>query len=116
MSVVDVVNRYYEAWNAEVGDFGDVPLAEDLHFSGPMHTLEGADSFRSHAARSRASLVSCSVREQFVKGDRVCSIVDWELGPPVSRLTTTEIIEVRDGRIVSGELIFDPERFRDGEH
>jgi hypothetical protein len=31
---------------------------------------------------------------------------------PISTLTTTEILEVQDGQIVSGQVIFDPERTR----
>jgi hypothetical protein len=47
-----------------------------------------------------------------VKGGRVCSIVDQTMDWPVASLTTSEILEVRDGEIVSGEVIFDPEPVR----
>jgi hypothetical protein len=108
-SALDIVNAYYEACN-NGGDLSGVPLADDVSFSGPLATVEGAAKFRAHTAE-RGDM-SCSIREQFVKGNRVCSIVDWTLNWPVSSLTTTEILEVRDGEIVSGEVIFDPERVR----
>jgi ketosteroid isomerase-like protein len=109
MSALDVVNRYYEACN-NGGDLSGVPLAEDVTFRGPLASVEGAANFRAHTAK-RGDM-RCSIREQFVNGDRVCSIVDWTLTWPVTSLTTTEILEVRNGEIVSGEVIFDPERIR----
>jgi SnoaL-like domain len=109
MSALDVVNSYYEACN-NGGDLSDVALADNVRFAGPLGSVEGAAEFRAHTAE-RGDM-RCSVREQFVNGSRVCSIVDWELSGPVSSLTTTEILEVRDGEIVSGEVIFDPETIR----
>jgi hypothetical protein len=109
MSALDVVNSYYKACN-NGGDLSGVALADNVRFAGPLGSVEGAAEFRAHTAE-RGDM-RCSVREQFVNGSRVCSIVDWELSGPVSSLTTTEILEVRDGKIVSGEVIFDPERIR----
>jgi hypothetical protein len=106
---LDIVNRYYDACNNR-GDLGDVPLADDVTFRGPLASVEGAANFRAHTAE-RGDM-RCSVREQFVNNNRVCSIVDWSMTWPVSSLTTTEILEVRNGEIVSGEVIFDPERIR----
>jgi hypothetical protein len=109
MSALDVVNAYYDACN-NGGDLSGVPLADDVSFSGPLARVEGAANFRAHTAE-RGDM-TCAIREQFVNGDRVCSIVDWTMTWPVSSLTTTEILEVRNGQIVSGEVIFDPERVR----
>lgn len=109
MSALDLVNRYYEACN-NGGDLTNVPLADNVKFTGPLASVEGAANFRAHTAE-RADM-RCAIREQFVNGNRVCSIVDWTMTWPVSSLTTTEILEVRNGEIVSGEVIFDPERIR----
>jgi hypothetical protein len=109
MRPLDIVNSYYEACNND-GDLSTVPLADDVKFSGPLASVDGAANFRAHTAQ-RADM-RCSVREQFMNGNRVCSIVDWTMRWPVSSLTTTEILEVRNGEIVSGEVIFDPERIR----
>jgi hypothetical protein len=108
-NALDVVNGYYAACN-DGGDLSEVPLADSVRFEGPLGSVEGADRFRAHTAERGE--MRCSIREQFRSGGRVCSIVDWELTWPVSSLTTTEIIEVRHGEIVSGEVIFDPERIR----
>jgi SnoaL-like domain len=109
VSSLDVVNTYYEACN-NGGDLTNVPLADDVKFSGPIASVQGDANFRAHTAQR--GHMRCVVREQFMNGNRVCSIVDWTMTWPVSSLTTTEILEVRDGQIVSGEVIFDPERVR----
>lgn len=107
MSPLEIVNRYYEACR-NGGDLSGIPLADNVRFSGPLGTVEGAANFRAHTAR-RGDM-ECSIRDQFVNGNRVCSIVDWTMSGPGSALTTTEILEVRNGEIVSGEVFFDPER------
>ena len=58
-------------------------------------------------------MTSFSVRRQFVDGDTVCSIIDWEMAiPGVGRMTSAELLEVADGVIVRGELIYDGEELR----
>jgi hypothetical protein len=84
MSALDLVNRYYEACN-NVGDLTNVPLADNVKFTGPLASVEGAANFRAHTA-GRGDM-RCAIREQFVNGNRVCSIVDWTMTWPVSSLT-----------------------------
>jgi hypothetical protein len=56
---------------------------------------------------------SFEVRRQFLDGDTVCSIIDWEMAlPGVVRMTAAELLDVADGRIVRGELIYDAEELR----
>ena len=51
-------------------------------------------------------MTSFRVRRQFVDGDTVCSIIDWEMAiPGLGTLTSAEVLEVADGKIVRGELI-----------
>jgi hypothetical protein len=58
-------------------------------------------------------VTSFEVRRQFVDGDTVCSIIDWEMAiPGVGRMTSAELLEVKDGQIVRGELIYDAEELR----
>ena len=53
-----------------------------------------------------------TVRRQFVDGDTVCSIIDWEMALPVAPMTSAEILQVRDGQIAYGELIYDAQELR----
>jgi hypothetical protein len=52
------------------------------------------------------------VRHQFADGDLVCSVVDWEMTLVDGVLTAAEILEIRDGQIVRGGLIYDAEQLR----
>ncbi len=65
------------------------------------------------AREAGAAVTSSSVRRQFVDGDTVCSIIDWEMATPATgRMTSAELLEVSQGRIVRGELIYDAEALR----
>ena len=36
MNVEEIVGLYYDAWQANRGDFSAVPLADDFAFTGPV--------------------------------------------------------------------------------
>ena len=112
MSVLDVVDSYYEAWRAGKGDFSAVPLAEDFAFTGPVASFDTAEGFREMASQAGPMVTRFSVRRQFSDGDTVCSIIDWEMALPVAAMTSAEILQVRDGQIVRGELIYDAQELR----
>lgn len=113
MSAQEVVARYYEAWQTKHGDLGEVPLAEDFRFTGPVASFDSAEGFRAMAREAGRAVTSFAVRRQFVDGQTVCSIIDWEMAiPGVGPMTSAELLEVRDGQIVRGELIYDAEELR----
>jgi hypothetical protein len=65
------------------------------------------------ARQAGEAVTSFAVRRQFVDGNTVCSIVDWEMAMPgLGRMTAAELLEVEDGVIVRGELIYDAEALR----
>ena len=91
MTAQEAVASYYDAWQTRRGDFSDVPLADDFRFT----------------------VTRFAVRRQFVDGETVCSIVDWEMAiPGTGPMTAAELLEVQDGVIVRGELIYDAEPLR----
>ena len=93
MTAQEIVARYYDAWQTKSGDLSDVPLADDFRFARP----------------SRAT--ACAGK--FVDGNTVCSIIDWEMAiPGVGQMTSAELLEVENGAIVRGELIYDAEELR----
>jgi ketosteroid isomerase-like protein len=113
MTAEETVARYYDAWANKRGDFSDVPLADDFEFTGPVASFESADGYRAMAREAGAAVTAFKVREQFVDGNTVCSIVDWEMAiPGLGPMTAAELLEVRDGVIVRGELIYDGEALR----
>ena len=113
MTTREAVAAYYDAWRTKQGDFTNVPLAPDFIFTGPVASFENADGYRAMAREAGAAITSFAVRRQFVDGDAVCSIIDWEMAiPGVGKMTSAELLEVRDGVIVRGELIYDGEPLR----
>jgi SnoaL-like domain len=113
MTAEQAVARYYEAWRTRRGDMSGVPLAEDFRFVGPVASFETAEGFREMASQAGQAVTSFEVRRQFIDGNAVCSIVDWEMAMPgLGRMTAAELLEVQDGVIVRGELIYDAEDLR----
>ena len=109
------VAEYYDAWRNRRGDMSGVPLADDFRFLGPVASFETAEGYREMARQAGAAVTSFEVRRQFVDGNTVCSIVDWEMAMPgLGRMTAAEMLKVEHGVIVQGELIYDAEPLRRG--
>lgn len=104
----EIVERYYEAWVDHAGDMTGVALTENFTFRGPVASYDSADAFRAMAKQAGAAVREFAVRQQFSDGDVVCSIIDWRMAPVDGLMTAAELLTVRDGEIVSGELIYDP--------
>ena len=113
MTALETVALYYDAWQNKHGDFSEVPLADDFEFAGPVASFDSAEGYRAMAREAGQAVTSFDVRRQFVDGNTVCSIVEWEMGlPGLGRMTAAELLEVDDGMIVRGELIYDAEALR----
>ena len=113
MTALETAALYYDAWQNKRGDFSDVPLADDFEFTGPVASFDSAEGYRAMAHEAGAAVTSFDVRRQFVDGNTVCSIVDWEMAlPGLGRMTSAELLEDVDGVIVRGELIYDAEVLR----
>ena len=113
MTIQQIVATYYDAWQTKQGDMTDVPLADDFEFLGPVASFDSADGYRAMAREAGQAITDFTVRRQFLDGDTVCSIIDWEMSiPGTGRMTAAELLEVRDGVIVRGELIYDAEALR----
>ena len=112
MTVREIVDRYYDAWRTRRGDFSEVPLADDFVFRGPVASFDSAEAYRAMASQAGPMVTRFEVRRQFIDGGSICSIIDWEMSLPVAPMTSAEILEVEDGRLVRGELIYDAEELR----
>ena len=113
MSVEQIVAAYYDAWRLHRGDMSSVPLADDFTFTGPVASFDSADGYRAMAAQAGQTVTSFEVRRQFIDGGTVCSIIDWEMAiPGLGPMTSAELLEIADGKIVRGELIYDAEALR----
>src|SRR5918997_6622397 len=113
MKAHETVALYYDAWQNKSGDLSEVPLADDFRFTGPVASFDSAEGYRAMAREAGQAVTGFEVRRQFVDGDVVCSIIDCEMAiPGVGRMTSAELLEVEDGQIVRGELIYDAEELR----
>jgi uncharacterized protein (TIGR03086 family) len=112
MDARTIVSRYYNAWTHHAGDMSDVPLAHDFVFTGPVASFDTAEGYRAMARQAGAAVRGFRVRHQFVAGDLVCSVIDWEMTMLPGTLTAAEILEIRDGEIVREELIYDAQDLR----
>ncbi|HET6869107.1 MAG TPA: nuclear transport factor 2 family protein [Solirubrobacteraceae bacterium] len=113
MTAAETVALYYDGWQNRQGDLSHVPLADDFQFTGPVASFDTAEGYRAMAREAGQAVSSFTVRRQFVDGNEVFSIIDWEMAiPGVGRMTSAELLEVDDGVIVRGELIYDAEALR----
>jgi SnoaL-like domain len=113
MTAEQAVTQYYDAWRSHRGDMSGVPLADDFRFLGPVASFETAEGYREMARQAGEAVTSFEIRRQFVDGNTVCSIIDWEMAMPgLGPMTAAELLEVEDGVIVRGELIYDAEALR----
>lgn len=113
MTVEQIAAAYYDAWRDNKGDMSSVPLADDFQFTGPVASFDSAAGYREMAAQAGQVVTSFEVRRQFIDGATVCSIIDWEMAiPGLGRMTSAELLEVVDGKLVRGELIYDGEALR----
>ena len=113
MTALEAAALYYDAWMNKHDDFSEVPLAEDFEFTGPVANFGSAEGYRAMAREAGQAVTRFEVRRQFADGDTVCSIIDWEMAlPGVGRMTSAELLQVVDGVIVRGELIYDGEALR----
>ena len=113
MTALETAALYYDAWQRKHGDFSDVPLADAFEFTGPVASFDTAAGYRAMAAEAGPAVTSFVVRHQFVEGNVVCSIIDWEMAiPGIGPMTSAELLEIVDGVIVRGELIYDGEPLR----
>jgi hypothetical protein len=113
MTVEQIVALYYDAWRNRQGGMSEVPLADGFRFIGPVASFDSAQGYREMALQAGQAVTSFDVRRQFVDGNVVCSIIDWEMAMPgIGRMTSAELLEVENGAIVRGELIYDAEALR----
>ena len=113
MTAAETAALYYDGWQNKRGDLSGVPLADDFQFIGPVASFDRAEGYRAMAREAGQAVTSFTVRRQFVDANEVFSIIDWDMAiPGVGRMTSAELLEVEDGVIVRGELIYDAEALR----
>jgi len=106
-----IVGDYLEGWNRKDASAFAAVLAPDVRFKGPLAETEGRDPFLAAVTRMFPMVEKLALRALFTEEDRALAVYDFICAPPVGCLRTAELIELRDGLIVSSELFFDTAPF-----
>lgn len=110
----EVASVYLTALYAADFEAARALLAEDFSFHGPFVQVRGRDSFLDSAAGLKPIVRGHRPLRQWAVGDEVCSWYDLDLETPVKSgsITMSEWHTVREGKLVSGRVVFDAAAFR----
>jgi hypothetical protein len=109
VSNADVFRSYLERFsNGDVEGAGEL-LAEQFAFDGPILRAKGKAEFLAGSAAAATMGRGCRIHHQWVDGDDVCSVYDFEVETPagVGSIPMAEWSVIRDGKLVSSRLLFD---------
>jgi hypothetical protein len=109
--VASLAIRYIEAAGAKQYETVATLLAPDVSFTGPFTTLRSADAFVAALRRLEPIWEHTVVRAAFANGDRACVTYDFQTNTEAGSLPCVEVLTIRDARIQSVELFFDPAQF-----
>ena len=104
-----IVDRYYAAWASK-----DLPavrslLHDDLSFHGPIDTFNNADDLMKSLSALAPIVKGIEHRKVQVDGDAVATFYD--MLTPMGTSPIAEWHHVRDGKIDSIHVYFDPRPF-----
>jgi len=108
----EIADLYYQGWINKNGDLSEVPIAPNFRCRGPVASFDNAEGYRAMAREAGKMVTKFTVRHQFVDRNHICSIIDWEMALPVAPMTSAELLEVENGYLVRGELIYDAQELR----
>jgi hypothetical protein len=108
-----VVSRYFAAWTSQRVDEAFALLADDLQFSGPSASIQGAAAFRPALAGFAAMTKAARKLWLVVDGDRAAMLYDCDLPEPVGTLRIASFFRVEHGYIREYDTRFDATLFRE---
>jgi ketosteroid isomerase-like protein len=113
---LEIVNRFYDATSGRRVEELHGLVADDVSFAGPLMQASGAAEYVAMNEQLLGFHEQTRMLRQFEAGDDVCSIYELEMRTPAGGglgLTIADWIEVRDGKIASQRILFDPRAFAD---
>ena len=99
--------RRYLAELVSSGDFADIPMRDDLRFSGPLASADTADEYRAISHDFSNSVRDISLRTLVANDSVAHAVYDVDMGLASGPLATSQTVEFIDGRFASVEVIFD---------
>jgi ketosteroid isomerase-like protein len=109
MSNADTFRTYLERFTSgDVAGAGEL-LADEFAFDGPILQAKDKAEFLAGSTAAASMARGCTIHHQWVDGDNVCSIYDFEIETPVGAgaIPMAEWSVIRDGKLVSSRLLFD---------
>ncbi len=104
---LEVVNRYYQAWNYKHAEGLRDLIAANIDYRGPLEKASNADEMMSMAAKYAPMHGGMRMLRQFEDGEEVCSIYELIVTTPEWTLSvpTADWIRFSNGR-VSEQRVF----------
>ena len=109
MSNADIFRAYLERFTrGDVAGAAEL-LADEFAFDGPILRAKDKAEFLAGSTAAAAMARGCTIRHQWVDGDDVCSVYDFEIQTPagVGAIPMAEWSVIRDGKLVTSRLLFD---------
>ncbi len=91
----------------EGGDFADIPMRDDVRFTGPLASSTTAVEYRSICEGFADGVRAVSVRTMVGNDDVVHVVYDVDMGLAAGPLPTSQTVEFVDGEFSTVEVIFD---------
>jgi hypothetical protein len=109
VSNADIFRTYLERFARGDVDGAAELLANEFAFNGPILQADGKAEFVAGSATAAAMARGCTIHHQWVDGDDVCSIYDFEIETPAGTgaIPMAEWSVIRNGKLVSSRLLFD---------
>jgi ketosteroid isomerase-like protein len=105
-SALDIALAYHRAWTSGDIDTAATYLADDIVFGIPAGTLTSAEDVRGFMEPFAARLISSTLLTAHGDGEEAALVYDTR-NPAVASAPAAEYYRVREGRIISGRIIFD---------
>jgi ketosteroid isomerase-like protein len=105
----DIFRTYLERFTSGDVEGAAELLADEFAFDGPILQAKDKAEFLAGSTAAAAMARGCTIHHQWVDGDDVCSVYDFEIATPAGAgaIPMAEWSVIRDGKLVSSRLLFD---------
>jgi ketosteroid isomerase-like protein len=109
LSNADIFRTYLERFTSGDMEGAAELLAEEFAFTGPILQAKSKAEFLAGSAGAAAMARGCTIHHQWVDGDDVCSVYDFEIETPAGpgAIPMAEWSLIRGGKLMSSRLLFD---------
>jgi SnoaL-like domain len=109
MSNADIFRTYLERFTGGDVEGAAELLADEFAFDGPILQAKDKAEFLAGSTAAAAMARGCMIHHQWVDGDDVCSVYDFEIETPAGAgaIPMAEWSVIRNGKLVSSRLLFD---------